>query len=446
MKVDALKKQVDALKPLPKDVEGKIMQKFRLDWNYHSNAIEGNSLTFGETLVFLREGLTAKGKPLKDHLDMKGHNEAIEYLFGLIKNKEYELSERDIRELHKMLLVEPYESSAQTPDGQKTTKLIQLGEYKTQPNHVKTPTGDIHYYATPEETPARMTDLINWYRKEDSNLHPVVLAALLHYEFVNIHPFDDGNGRMSRLLMNLILIKNGFPPVVIKQANRNEYYAALAQADAKNYNPFIELIVNNLIHSLDIYTIGAKGEDITEPDDIDKEIEILKLQLSKEEFEAKIKSREQMHRLLSDFFFPLVISLQQKLRQLDELFLDRIDAIYFSTKGSNGNKTLSTEKIKDSHINFLNGNNSIENITEIQYGYNLKGFKKDVSNNFEVHNYITVAFSDFNFTVRYRGFDSKDQIIGPYNYSLDYSKLKSANIVSDFTKHFIQEIKRRSEN
>ena len=211
-RVDDLKKQVDALKPLPKDVEGKIWQKYRLDWNYHSNAIEGNSLTFGETLVFLREGLTAKGKPLKDHLDMKGHNEVVEYLFSMIHKKD-ELTEKHIKEFHKILLVEPYEVNAVTLDGQKSTKTIKIGEYKSQSNHVLTPTGDTHYYATPDETPGRMGELIEWHRREKDTLHPVILAALLHYEFVNIHPFDDGNGRMSRILMNLVLLQNGYPPV-----------------------------------------------------------------------------------------------------------------------------------------------------------------------------------------------------------------------------------------
>ena len=121
--VDQRKADVDALRPLTSEQEGRIMQKFRLDWNYHSNAIEGNSLTYGETIAFLMEGLTAKGKPLKDHLDIKGHNEGINYLMHFIQNRD-ELSEKVIRELHEMILVEPYSNPAQTPDGQMIEKRV----------------------------------------------------------------------------------------------------------------------------------------------------------------------------------------------------------------------------------------------------------------------------------------------------------------------------------
>ncbi|MFN0034651.1 MAG: Fic family protein [Saprospiraceae bacterium] len=264
-RIDQRKAEVDALRPLTPEQEGRIMQKFRLDWNYHSNAIEGNSLTYGETIAFLMEGLTAKGKPFKDHLDIKGHNEGIDYLMHFIKNRD-QLSEKTIRELHAMILVEPYSNPAQTPDGQQVEKRVTLGAYKTMPNHVKTPTGEIHYYATPEETPAKMTDLVDWLREhqQKDDLHPLVLAATFHHRFVAIHPFDDGNGRMSRLLMNLLLMQYGYPPVVIKQQDRQAYYYALRQADAGDLGAFVEYVGENLLHSLGIQLKGARGESLIE--------------------------------------------------------------------------------------------------------------------------------------------------------------------------------------
>src|SRR6201996_9794236 len=111
--VDTLKKQIDDMRPLPPDVEGRVTQKLRLDWNYHSNAIEGNRLSYGETVAFLMEGITAKGKPLKDHLDIRGHNEAINYLLELVKDERL-MTETDIRSLHEIILVEPYDSPAKT--------------------------------------------------------------------------------------------------------------------------------------------------------------------------------------------------------------------------------------------------------------------------------------------------------------------------------------------
>src|SRR3954468_19387757 len=135
------KAQLDSLRPLQREQEERAMQKFRLWWTYHSNAIEGNSLTQGETEMFLMEGLTAKGKPLKDHLDLRGHSNAINYLLAFIRDKEV-LTEAVIRKLHEVLLVEPYRVQAITPDGLPTTKTVSLGKYKTEPNHVRTPTGE----------------------------------------------------------------------------------------------------------------------------------------------------------------------------------------------------------------------------------------------------------------------------------------------------------------
>lgn len=113
--VDDLRKQIDEMRPLAADLEGKVMQKLRLDWNYHSNAIEGNRLSYGETIAFLMEGITAKGKSLKDHLDIRGHNEAISFLLSIVKDTR-PMTESDIRALHKMILVEEYDVKAQTAE------------------------------------------------------------------------------------------------------------------------------------------------------------------------------------------------------------------------------------------------------------------------------------------------------------------------------------------
>lgn len=160
--VDELKNQIDAMRPLPPDVEGRVMQKLRLDWNYHSNAIEGNRLSYGETVALLMHGITAKGKPMKDHLDIQGHNEAIDYLLSIVKDGR-PITETDIRGLHEVILVEPYRVKGKTENGLDSSKQVALGEYKKMPNHVETITGELHYYATPEETPAKMQELMEWY-------------------------------------------------------------------------------------------------------------------------------------------------------------------------------------------------------------------------------------------------------------------------------------------
>ncbi len=275
-KIIQLKKELDALRPLKKEDEKRIMQKFRLDWNYHSNHIEGNTLTYGETKALLLFGITAQGKPLKDHLEITGHNEAIQWIMEVVKEKR-PLTENFIRQLHELILKEPYEIDAITPDGQPTKKKVEVGKYKTTPNHVKTVTGEIFYFASPEETPALMHDLMQWYREKaaDKQVNPILLAAEFHYKFIRIHPFDDGNGRTVRILMNFILMQFGYPPVIIKTEDKKNYLAALRQADAGTLEPFIQYIADNLNHSLELMIKAASGESIEEPDDIDKEISLL---------------------------------------------------------------------------------------------------------------------------------------------------------------------------
>ena len=208
--ITRLREELDALRPLPSDVLAQIEQKLRLEANYNSNAIEGNTLTYGETRSLILHGLTAHGKPLRDHLDIEGHDTAVKAIEDAISD-DRELNEVFIRNLHRILLKEPYEKEAKTPEGQRVIRIISIGDYKTAPNNVTTSTGETYYFTPPDQVKSAMGDLIDWYRtKEREREHPIIIAATFHYRFVRIHPFDDGNGRMARLLMNMILIKHGY--------------------------------------------------------------------------------------------------------------------------------------------------------------------------------------------------------------------------------------------
>jgi Fic family protein len=320
-RVDQLKAEIDTLRPLNPEQEQRIMQKLRLDWNYHSNALEGNTLSLGETRAFLLHGITAKGKPFRDYLDIKGHNEAIVYLEEFIRGRHL-LTEADIREIHKILLVEPYEVDAITPTGQLTKRRIAIGQYKTMPNHVRTSTGEMHYYATPEETPAKMGDLMKWYRQQTqkSELHPLILAATFHYQFVTIHPFDDGNGRMARLLMNLILMRAGYVPVVVRIDTRAEYLLALEKADTGELEDFISLIGEALIRSLELYLRGAKGESIEELDDLDKKVALLQRKLGFEPGITTEKNLATQKNLFNHLIQPFLKGLFSKFEQFETFF------------------------------------------------------------------------------------------------------------------------------
>ncbi len=310
-----LKKELDDLRPITPEMEKRIMQKFRLDWNYHSSHIEGNQLTYGETKALLLFGHTAQAKPLKDHIEMTGHNEAIKYIEEVVK-QERPLTENFIRELHELILKEPYEVDAITSDGKPTRRTNTIGKYKTVPNHVLTPPGEMFYFASPEETPAKMNDLMIWYNLHINNINtnPVLFATEFHYKFIRIHPFDDGNGRLARLLMNFILMQKGYPPAIIKTQEKNEYFNALQQADSGQIEYFFNYICLQVIHSLEIMIKGAKGEEIEEPDDLDKSVELLKIKL-KEVSKTIVKSDKVVNDIITNVYIRLLKALDSEFKR-----------------------------------------------------------------------------------------------------------------------------------
>ena len=300
--ISRLKRELDRLRPLSPFVLARIEQKLRLEANYNSNAIEGNTLTLGETRSLILHGLTARGKPMRDHLDIQGNDSAVLAIEAAVRDDQ-ELNGVFIRNLHRVLLKEPYETEAMTPDGKRVRRRISLGDYKSTPNNVVTSTGETYFFTPPEQVKQAMSDLIDWYRaKEREGEHPIIMAATFHYRFVRIHPFDDGNGRMARLLMNMILIKHGFTVAMIRQDNREEYLDSLEQADkTEDLTEFISYVASCCEYALNLYLKAARGEAIDDVDDIDKEIALFKQSLmsgTDREFPAK----EYVESVLHPFF------------------------------------------------------------------------------------------------------------------------------------------------
>lgn len=249
--VDDLKSQIDSHRPLQDDIWNTIQDKLMIDWNHHSNAIEGNTLTRGETSFFLQYGLTVEGKPFKDYLDVKNHAEAIEYLYEVIKN-ERQISTNIVKEFNVLLLLGLTYTKAVNQFGEVVKKPVTPGQYKSLPNHVLQPDGTIHYYTEPYQVASEMDYLCNWINENLDKRHPVIVGAVAHYNFVRIHPFDDGNGRGARILMNLILMKKKYPPAIIKVEERKRYIDALMEGDKGILNQFIELVINSLINTQNI--------------------------------------------------------------------------------------------------------------------------------------------------------------------------------------------------
>lgn len=393
-RIDTLKSEIEKLRPISHETEQRIFQKFRLDWNFHSNNLEGNSLTFGETKSFLLHGITAEGKPLKDHLDLKGHNEAILLLDEVVKQNR-PLTETFIRELHEIILHEPYEKPAITPDGLPTTKKIEIGQYKKTPNHVKTATGETFYFASPEETPALMNDLMDWYENSLKNpsIHPLTLAAQFHYKFIRIHPFDDGNGRIARILMNLIIMTHGFPPVIIKTGDKANYFKALQQADGGDEEPFEIYIGEQLIISVELFLKGAKGEEIEEPDDVDKKIALLKTKL-KEESVKIILDNTTLKGIINDSLFPLLDAIFLKLHQFDEFFHSNSIVLFEET--DNARKThLGTKNKIDSLKPIISENFVNTRTTYLEFQLHWNHFIKTDEKLFDINLRFVIQFAKF---------------------------------------------------
>ncbi|MEA3496711.1 MAG: Fic family protein [Bacteroidota bacterium] len=413
--IDSLKEKIDQLRPISQDLEKQIMQKFRLDWNFHSNNIEGNTLTFGETKTFLLHGITAKGKPLKDHLDIKGHNEALLMLEDIVK-KETEITQKFIRELHIIILHESYFMKSKTPDGKIVPRKIEVGKYKTQPNHVLTETGEMHYFASPEETAAKMHDLIEWYREvrkdlkgnKKSNYHPLLIASIFHYKFIAIHPFDDGNGRLARILMNLILMQYGYPPVIIKTKEKEDYYTALKEADGGNKDYFVKYIAEQLINSLELYLKGASGEDIEDETDIDKEIELLKASLKGEKEKLTI-TKKQSREIYYNNIKPILLKVFKKLEKFDELFFEKEITCWSFGDALIVNNKEGFFKVFEERFD------SVEMVVgTIGFEYKWKEFKKTESLNFDCYTSLFFTYEKYNYLKIYSKQSVFKDIFVPY--------------------------------
>jgi len=230
-------KALNELRPLPPSAVKKLQEQFKIEMTYNSNGIEGNSLTLKETFLVINEGITIKGKPLRDHLEAKNHYEALEFLSGLVeKNRKQTLSERLIRGLHQLVVQE--------------TEKEWAGKYRNSDVIIG---GAEHKPPAASDVPYEMEKLIKWWKQNQRKLPIVELAALIHHRLVYIHPFFDGNGRVARLVMNLLLLQAGYPLVIVLKNDRKKYYRVLTQADKGNFVPFVRFIAQTIERSLDVY-------------------------------------------------------------------------------------------------------------------------------------------------------------------------------------------------
>jgi Fic family protein len=246
--IDRQQAVIDERRPLQSERWQAVMEKLKMEWTYDSNAIEGSTLTLGETIFFLREGLTVEGKPLKDFLDARNHADAIDFSYEVITNKR-QITVGLFKELNALLLKGIDYIEAVDQNGRKVQKKTTPGEFKKTPNTVIQLDGSIHSFTDPLQVPGKMEELAKWINDALVSEHGLIAGAVAHYNLARIHPFDDGNGRGARLLMNLILIKKGLPPAVVRNEKRRKYLESLAEADKGDLLPFILFVGAELINT-----------------------------------------------------------------------------------------------------------------------------------------------------------------------------------------------------
>jgi len=236
------KKALDNLRPLPTQLVKKLWEQIQIEFTYNSNAIEGNTLSLRETQLVIQEGITVRGKSLREHLEARNHPDAIDYVEKLAQ-KETTIKQDDILKVHELLI--------RGIDDQNS------GKYRTGQVRVA---GATFMPPPPSKIQSMISEVLQALNQNPDELRPIELAAFFHHKFVYIHPFLDGNGRTARLLMNVILMRNGYPFTVLLKVDRPKYLRALSEADNGNLIPFANFIANCVERSLDIYLLAFEKE------------------------------------------------------------------------------------------------------------------------------------------------------------------------------------------
>ena len=234
----AKKQALDSLRPLPPRLVEKLREQMQIEFTYNSNAIEGNTLSLRETQLVIREGITVRGRSLREHLEARNHPDAIAYVERLAQAGTA-ISPDDVLRVHAILL----RGIDDEHDGQYRTGLVRV-------------TGATFLPPPAQKIPALVRELLHTLAENPEELSPIELAAMFHHRFVAIHPFLDGNGRTARLLTNVILTRHGYPFTTLLRVDRPVYLRALGEADSGNLKPLVTFLAKCVERSLDIYLLA----------------------------------------------------------------------------------------------------------------------------------------------------------------------------------------------
>lgn len=436
-RIDEQKAELDRLLPLTSAQRKVLDDKFRLEWNFHSNHLEGNTLTYGETRLLLFFGKTTGHHEKREYDEMEAHDVAIRLVEQWANDPTREITETDLRQLNQIILVRPFWKEAITQDGQPTRKEVKPGAYKTTPNSVRLKNGQIHEYPSPENTPILMAELMDEYNKFKD--HPVLKATWAHHRLVAIHPFDDGNGRVARLLANFILLRAGYPPLIVRTQNKDKYLTALQIADTGDLVPFVEFIGLELMWALDISKRAASNESVEEEGDLEKEIELLKTRLSSKESLVS-KTSESIKTIWKTSIKPLYNTIADRLSQFDDLF--EIKRVQFIFDNNNFSKLDQLEEESASHwfeAVLHNPNIRVSLLNKFSIEFSWKGFKADGPNVFDTWTSMEVLLDHFTWSIKLPSTHSKE-------FVKRYSDVLSEEEINEISKHLAKGVLNQIKN
>jgi Fic family protein len=237
--IDALKARLDRIRPLPPDLVDNLREVYNIRLTYHSNAIEGNTLTQSETQIVIEKGITIGGKPLKDHLEAINHVKAIDFIRDLAMD-ERAITEWDIRQIHGLVC-----KGERNAGAYRTMNVMAAGSNYRYPDAIL--------------VPELMQRFGEWLQSVPA-LHPIEIATEIHYRLVTIHPFQDGNGRTARLLMNLSLLRSGYPIAVIQAEDRSAYIDAIVDRQSGSDDVKLKETIAKCVESSLVEILSLAGE------------------------------------------------------------------------------------------------------------------------------------------------------------------------------------------
>jgi len=331
-RIDENQQKIAAHGAFNQDLLNKVNYKLRLDWNYYSNRMEGGTLTREETRSVMVGNIDVSGKPLKDVMEMNGHNkmvlEVLKMSAGTLR-----ISEKRIKEIHAAIMYEEDDS-----------KRREIGNWKSVPNEIINYQNEKIDFILPSQVPDKIHSLLNdinayldAYFSGKAKEHPIAKIAQFHIDFLTIHPFYDGNGRTARVLTNVLLMACKYPIVIIKEEHKTNYYRLLADIQVYNGSPDLlyTFLGERIIDTQSILLNAIDGKEIDEPDDIDKRVALLdRLMEGVNESIQKTKNEEVMQQMFTDLVEPLFRKVFEKCLKISSLFTSSELAYFIDGSGS----------------------------------------------------------------------------------------------------------------